>query len=37
MMGAVTTIGYDIGGRKTAMNDADMGAWSYTYNALDKG
>lgn len=25
---------YDIRGRKTAMDDPDMGAWSYDYNAL---
>jgi YD repeat-containing protein len=23
---------YDLGGRKTAMNDPDLGAWSYAYN-----
>ena len=28
-----TTIAYDTLGRKTAMDDPDMGAWSYTYDA----
>ncbi|WP_343391853.1 RHS repeat domain-containing protein [Candidatus Amarobacter glycogenicus] len=30
--GAVTTITYDLLGRKMSMNDPDMGAWSYTYD-----
>ena len=30
----VTTLAYDIRGRKTSMTDPDMGAWSYSYNAL---
>jgi RHS repeat-associated protein len=34
MGGAVTGIGYDLAGRKTSMDDADMGSWSYTYDAL---
>ncbi|MEK7325440.1 MAG: hypothetical protein AAB217_09325, partial [Chloroflexota bacterium] len=34
--GNVTTIGYDGFGRKTSMNDPDMGAWSYVYNALSQ-
>lgn len=29
-----TEIEYDLAGRKIAMNDPDMGAWSYTYDAL---
>ena len=29
-----TTMGYDVLGRKTSMNDADMGHWEYTYDAL---
>ncbi|HEY9087081.1 MAG TPA: hypothetical protein VIO36_02850, partial [Anaerolineaceae bacterium] len=32
--GATTQISYDLGGRKTGMLDADMGAWSYAYDAL---
>ncbi len=32
--GATTTIEYDMAGRKTSMDDADMGAWSYQYDAL---
>ena len=28
------TNSYDIRGRKIAMNDPDMGAWSYAYNAF---
>ena len=31
---ATTTLNYDLAGRKTSMTDADMGAWSYTYNAM---
>jgi RHS repeat-associated protein len=31
--GNVTTIDYDLAGRKTSMNDPDMGSWSYGYNA----
>ena len=30
----VTNIQYDAGGRKTGMQDADMGSWTYVYNAL---
>ncbi|MFH2138614.1 MAG: RHS repeat-associated core domain-containing protein [Candidatus Omnitrophota bacterium] len=29
----ITTISYDTLGRKTSMNDPDMGIWSYTYDA----
>jgi len=25
---------YDLSGRKTQMNDPDLGVWSYAYNAL---
>ncbi len=32
--GVLTTVTYDLRGRKTAMADPDMGAWSYAYNAL---
>jgi len=32
--GAETTIAYDMSGRKTSMDDADMGTWSYQYDAL---
>ena len=28
-----TSLGYDLRGRKTTMDDADMGHWSYTYDA----
>jgi RHS repeat-associated protein len=31
---AVTTLSHDDLGRKTAMTDADMGSWSYAYNAF---
>jgi RHS repeat-associated protein len=31
---ATVTMGYDIRGRKTSMNDPDMGAWSYGYDVL---
>jgi RHS repeat-associated protein len=31
---AVTTLIYDLAGRKTQMIDPDMGTWSYRYNAL---
>jgi RHS repeat-associated protein len=31
---AVTTLTYDLSGRKIAMDDADMGAWEYAYDAL---
>jgi YD repeat-containing protein len=31
---AVTTLTYDLAGRKTRMTDPDMGTWSYAYNAL---
>jgi len=30
----VTTMGYDMLGRKTSMADPDMGAWSYDYDAV---
>ena len=30
--GAATTFTYDLGGRKTAMADPDLGAWGYAYN-----
>jgi YD repeat-containing protein len=30
---AVTTMSYDLAGRKRTMNDPDLGAWSYTYDA----
>ena len=29
-----TDITYDLAGRKTGMDDPDMGTWSYTYDAL---
>ncbi len=32
--GAVTSLSYDYAGRKLSMNDPDMGAWSYAYDAL---
>lgn len=32
--GVTTALTYDIAGRKTAMSDPDMGAWSYTYDAF---
>ena len=32
--GAETTMQYDLGGRKISMNDPDMGAWTYDYDAL---
>ena len=32
--GVITTLTYDIRGRKTSMTDADMGYWTYRYNAL---
>ena len=32
--GVVTTVGYDIRGRKISMDDPNMGAWSYDYNVL---
>jgi RHS repeat-associated protein len=32
--GVTTSLGYDLRGRKTSMNDPDMGSWSYVYNAL---
>jgi YD repeat-containing protein len=31
---AVTSLTYDYAGRKTAMDDPDMGDWAYTYDAL---
>ncbi|MFT3893673.1 MAG: DNRLRE domain-containing protein [Anaerolineales bacterium] len=30
----ITTLTYDLLGRKTSMHDPDMGAWYYTYDAL---
>ncbi len=32
--GILNTVSYDLRGRKTGMADADMGSWSYNYNAL---
>jgi RHS repeat-associated protein len=32
--GAVTSLAYDLGGRKTQMSDADMGVWTYGHDAL---
>jgi RHS repeat-associated protein len=32
--GATTTLTYDFAGRKLTMNDPDMGAWSYAYDAI---
>jgi len=32
--GASTMLTYDKAGRKTSMNDADMGTWDYSYDAL---
>jgi RHS repeat-associated protein len=32
--GNVVTLGYDGKGRKTSMQDPDMGSWTYAYNAL---
>jgi RHS repeat-associated protein len=32
--GVVTSMTYDVRGLKTAMDDPDMGQWSYSYNAL---
>ena len=32
--GVTTTLAYDLAGRKTSMDDPDMGEWSYTYDAL---
>ena len=34
--GTVTTLSYDIRGRKTSMDDPDMGVWFYDYNVLDE-
>ncbi len=34
--GTITSFTYDDFGRKTAMNDADMGSWSYLYNSLSE-
>ena len=36
MGGAETELWYDYAGRKTKMDDADMGLWSYGYNALNQ-
>ena len=33
-LGNQTTLTYDLRGRKTGMQDPDMGQWSYAYNAL---
>jgi len=33
-MTTVTTIDYDYASRKLSMDDADMGLWTYNYNAL---
>ncbi len=30
----LSSIDYDFLGRKTGMSDADLGSWSYAYNAL---
>jgi RHS repeat-associated protein len=30
----VTTIGYDLYGRKISLNDPDMGYWTYSYNVF---
>jgi YD repeat-containing protein len=32
--GAITSLTYDMAGRKTGMDDPDMGTWSYAYDAL---
>ncbi|MCB0078940.1 MAG: RHS repeat protein, partial [Anaerolineales bacterium] len=32
--GAISAIQYDLAGRKVWMDDADMGVWTYQYNAL---
>lgn len=32
--GVITTLTYDLRGRKIQMADADMGTWTYAYNAL---
>lgn len=32
--GETTTLNYDVGGRKTSMNDPAMGDWIYEYDAL---
>ena len=32
-VGNTSNMGYDLRGRKTAMNDPDMGVWTYTHNA----
>ena len=33
-LGNQSLLAYDLRGRKTQMNDPDMGSWSYVYNAL---
>jgi RHS repeat-associated protein len=33
-LGNTTTLTYDIRGRRTQVNDPDMGAWIYAYNAF---
>src|SRR6266513_235531 len=32
--GVITTLAYDLRGRKRSMVDPDMGSWTYAYNAL---
>ncbi len=34
--GVVTAMAYDIRGRKTSMDDPDMGFWTYDYNVLSE-
>lgn len=34
--GVITALTYDLRGRKLAMTDPDMGAWSYAYDALSQ-
>jgi YD repeat-containing protein len=34
LSGFTTSLSYDYAGRKTQMDDPDMGLWSYTYDAL---
>ena len=31
-----TSLGYDLGGRKTSMSDPDLGSWSYAYDRQGK-
>jgi len=35
-LGNVTTLSYDLRGRKTGMVDPDMGTWGYAYDALSQ-